>query len=283
MATSMKKEENPAAAMRPNSPGRPEERTSRRVQCREKKWERQDAQLNDGSQGGGKSRAVDAHIQQEDEAVIPGDIEDTAGKHGGGGETRTAVIAQEGGEQLIEQKDRHREGDRTQVFHRQREQGVIGAEQPQHGFRQQEDQPPAERRKPGAEQHSGSEEAVLGAVVPAAPGGGKEDRAADAGEQSQAVNDVPDGREYGQSGGAVRPLVLSRHGGVHQSVDGADHGTAEGGAEIAQIDGPDISGEKIHDDSKPLFQILLRTNKKEPDKQQAFQPDCLSSSSFQSE
>ncbi len=158
----------------------------------------QDAQLNDGSQGGGKSRAVDAHIQQEDEAVIPGDIEDTAGKHGGGGETRAAVIAQEGGEQLVEQKDRHRKGDRTQVFHRQREQGVIGAEQPQHGFRQQEDQPPAERRKPGAEQHSGGEEAVLGAVVPAS-GRRQRKSTADAGEQPQAVNDVPDGREYGQS------------------------------------------------------------------------------------
>lgn len=79
------------------------------------------------------------------------------------------------------------------------------------------------------------------------------------------------------------PWYLTYHGGVHQPVDGADHGTAEGGAEIAQIDGPDISGEKIHDDSKPLFQIFLRTNKKEPDKQQAFQPNCLSSSSFQSE
>lgn len=71
MATSMKKEENPAAAMRPNSPGRPEERTSRRVQCPGEEVGEQDAQLNDGSQGGGKSRTVDAHIQQEDEAANP--------------------------------------------------------------------------------------------------------------------------------------------------------------------------------------------------------------------
>ncbi|MPM78791.1 hypothetical protein SDC9_125804 [bioreactor metagenome] len=80
----------------------------------------------------GKPRAHDAHIAGEDEKVIAGDIEESAEKHRGGGEPGAAVVAQESGQHLVEDKQRNGEFYRLKVLPRKRQKSFLRAEEQQH-------------------------------------------------------------------------------------------------------------------------------------------------------
>lgn len=60
-----------------------------------------------------------------------------------------------------------------------------------------------------------------------APHGTQQHTAADAGQQVQTVDDVPDRGHHGQRRRAGRPLILPHHGGIHHAVDGRDSGRCQ--------------------------------------------------------
>ena len=69
--------------------------------------------------------------------------------------------------------------------------------------------------------------------------------AADAGQQAQTVNDVPDRGDYGQRRRLVRrPLILPHHGGVYYAVAGRDQDAAKGG-EVFEVDWSDLIRQEI--------------------------------------
>ena len=94
---------------------------------------------------------------------------------------------------------------------------------------------------------------------------GEKDGAADARQKAQAVDDVPHRGHHCQGGGAVGPLVLPHHGHVHDAVDGAGEGAAEGRPQVAEIELPDISGQQVHGFASSLSKSAPGRRKK-PDK-----------------
>ena len=79
-----------------------------------------------------------------------------------------------------------------------------------------------------------------------APHGAEKNVAADAGQQAQTVNDVPDRGNNGQCSRTRRPLILPHHGSVYHAVDGRDQGAAKGGGEVFEVDRSDLIRQEIH-------------------------------------
>lgn len=130
---------------------------------------------------------------------------------------------------------------------RQRQQGLLRAEERQklpvkeddgHPSQSgQNDRPNDSRRKVFVE--------FLFVAGCLAPHGTEKDTAADAGQQAQTVNDVPDRGDYGQRRRLVRrPLILPHHGGVYYAVDGRDQDAAKGG-EVFEVDRSDLIRQEI--------------------------------------
>lgn len=237
---------------------------------------KEDTEGDEGAQHRGQTGAEDPQIQSKDKEIIPKDIEDAAGQNGSCGQSRGTVVAEEGGQHLVEQKQWNAKLDRQQIPLCQRKQGILSAEKAKQRGVKEDHHPPAQRPQNYGRQKGGSE--GLGLAFPsrltAPPGRGEEHRAADPGEESQTVNEIPDGCHHRQSGGALRALVLSHHGHVHHGVDGADEGAAKGRSQIPPIQPPHILPQKIHTFSSPFSEKKSRIRK------QASQPVLLSGSSF---
>ena len=186
-------------------------------------------------------RPHDAHIQGKDEKIISRDVEKPAEEHRGGGKPRAAVVAQEGGQHLVEDEYRHGELHRPQVLPRKRQKRLVRAEEQEHPPIEKNDSRPAE----GGENHRSDkcrrEIIVRAALTRAAlsPGDAEQHAAADPREQPEAVDDIPDGRDDGQRRRAVGPMVLADDRHVHDAVNRADHRAAEGRSEISEIYGAD--------------------------------------------
>lgn len=80
----------------------------------------------------------------------------------------------------------------------------------------------------------------------AALGDAEENRAADTGKQTKAVDNVPDRRDNTHRRRALRPMVLPDHDHIDKAEDAAHERAAESGGEIFQIDFTELVVYKIH-------------------------------------
>ena len=240
---SMKKVENPVTQisryLRRSWVGR----TRRRVLRLRTKWGEHDQDGDHRADGGGQARAEGAHVAGEDEEVIAEDVEDAAGQHRRGGQGGVFVIAQVGRQRLGKEKAGDDKFNGPDILPRQ-DQGVpLRAEELQQRSVKQGDGRPHHRG-----QHSRAEDGkgkvfIGPADLPVAlsADGAQQHRPADAHEQPQAVNDVPDGGHHRQRRSPLRPVVLAHHGHVHNGVDGGDQRAAEGGGQILEVKGFDLA------------------------------------------
>ena len=218
---------------------------------------------------GRKACAEDAHIAGEYEEVVTEDVENAACEHACGRKTGVAVVAQEGCQHLVKQEKRHNELDRQHIALREREQRIRRAEQPQHGHVEKRDHDPPQRRKDHRQAERGGEILVfvLVAGFPAAAQRGEQHRAADARQQAEAVDDVPNRRDDRERRRAVRTLVLADHRHVHDAVDRAGQRAAERRRQIAEVQRFDPVFEKIQISHPFPFAVARRAaQKKKPDK-----------------
>ncbi len=63
----------------------------------------------------------------------------------------------------------------------------------------------------------------------------EENRAADAHQESEAVDDVPYRGDYSQGGRSFRAVVLADHGHIDNGIDRRDQGAAKGRSQIFKI------------------------------------------------
>ena len=223
----------------------------------------------DGTDGGGQAGTVDAHVAGENEEVIAENVENAAGQDAEGGKAGAFVIAQEGRHHLIKKIQGEHIFNGAHIRLRQHQQGAVGAEEGEDGAVKEDDAHPSQRS-----QHHGADEGrreilVFAAVACfAAPPDAEEHAAAGAHEQAEAVDDVPDRCNDGQRRRSLRPLILPDHGHVHDRIDRGDHGGAEGGGQIFEINGFDPIGQKIHIYSSFLHENL-RGNLHEKNGQEA--------------
>lgn len=188
-----------------------------------------DDQGEHGTHGRGNARAHDAHVQRKHEEIVAKYVEYTAEQHRLGGQRRVAVVAQKRRHQLGEQEAGHHKLDREQIRPGQRQQGLLRAEQRQKRPVKKEESRPCQSGQNDRPDDSRRKVFVgpLFAACRLAPHGTQQHTAADAGQQAQTVDDVPDRGHHGQRRRARRPLILPHHGGVHHAVDGRDSGRCQ--------------------------------------------------------
>ena len=188
-----------------------------------------DDQGEHGTHGRGNARAHDAHVQRKHEEIVAKYVEYTAEQHRLGGQRRVAVVAQKRRHQLGEQEAGHRKLDGEQIRPDQRQQGLLRAEQRQKRPVKKEESRPCPGGQSDRPDNSRRKVFVgpLFAACRLAPHGTQQHTAADAGQQAQTVDDVPDRGHHGQRRRARRPLILPHHGGVHHAVDGRDSGRCQ--------------------------------------------------------
>ena len=197
-------------------------------------------------QAGGNARPHDAQVQDKDKKVIPQHVEHAPGQDRAGGQGRPPIVAEKGRQHLGKEEEGHRELHRVQIIPRQRDQRLVPAEKAQQGDLKEDQAQPAGRRQKHRKAQRHSKGLVGLPALPLPPVRTGQHRTPNAGQQTQAVNDVPHRRHHSQRRCAVRPLILPHHRHVHQTIYRGQHGTAKGRAQILEVGVLYISSQQIH-------------------------------------
>lgn len=198
---------------------------------------------NHRTNGGGKPRAHGPHIAGEHKEIVPKDVKDAACQNAAGGQGWVLVIAEVGRQGLGEQEAGDHEFYGQDIFPGQCQGVAFRAEKLQKLTVKKGNNDPHDDGQDDRTD-DGSGEILVGPAnlpVPLAPDGAEDDGAADAHEEPQTVNNVPDGGHNRQRRRAFRPVVLAHHGHIHNGVDGSNQGAAEGGRQILEIEGFDFA------------------------------------------
>ena len=198
--------------------------------------------------GGDDARAHDAHICHEHEEIIPEHVENTAEQDGLCGKGGVAVVAEERRQHLGDEEAGDDEFDGEHIFPRQGQKGLLRAEKRQQLTVEERNGDPRKKSQ-DARLDEGGGKILVGlffADAGLAPHGAEQHGAADAGEQTQTVNDIPDRTDHRQRRRTGGTLIPAHHRGVHNAVNGGDQRAAKGGGEVLKIQRPDLVCQKIH-------------------------------------
>ena len=211
--------------------------------------------------GRGQARAVNAHIAGEHEEIIAEYIKNAPGQHAHGGQARVSVIAQEPRQQLVQQEQREHRLDGLHIPLGQGQQRFIRAEEGENGPLKAPYPHPCQ----GSQYHRADGRCgkiLVFAAVPAAAAtpGAEQHAAADAHQQAQAVDNVPQRCYHRQGRRTLRPLILPHHSHIHDGVNGGDQSGAKGRRQIFKINGLDFPVQKLH---AALLLFQEKTDKKQ--------------------
>ena len=197
----------------------------------------------DGAADGcGQTCAENAHVAGENEEIIAEDIEDAAGEHADRRKAGIVIVAQERGQHLVKQEERKHDFDGAHVFHGQRKKRFIRAEEGQNRALKAENADPREEGEKNRADDGRGEKLVFVAAALAAALHAENDAAADAHQQAEAVNHIPDRGDDSQRRRAARPLILADHRHIDHAVDARNQRAAKGGGEVFEIQGFDFAG-----------------------------------------
>lgn len=166
-----------------------------------------------------KPCAVDAHPAGKYENVIAKNIERAAGQHAQRGKAGIGVVSQKCRQHLIQQKQREHPLNRAHVFPSQRRQRFIRAEESQNRPLKAQESRPCQQGQNRRTNDCRCEILVLAAVLLfTAALRAENDAAADAHQQAQTVDNIPDRRNDRQRRRSLRAVILPHHRRIHNGI-----------------------------------------------------------------
>lgn len=215
---------------------------------------------NPGADGCCKPCAVDAHPAGKYENVIAKNIERAAGQHTQRGKAGIAVVSQKCRQHLVQQKQREHPLNRAHIFPGQNQQRFIRAEEGQNRSLKAQESRPCQQGQNRRTNDCRCEILVLAAVLLfTAALRAENDASADAHQQAQTVDNIPDRRNNRQRCRSLRAVILPHHRRIHNGIHRGNHGAAKRRGQVAKIHEFDFSVQQIHAFSL-LFTQKSRTN-----------------------
>ena len=209
---------------------------------------------NSGTSGKG------THPAGKYEKTIAKNIKRAAGQHTQRGKAGIAVVSQRCRQHLIQQKQREHPLNRAHVFPSQRQQRFIRAEESQNRPLKAQESRPCQQGQNRRTNDCRCEILVLAAVLLfTAALRAENNAAADAHQQAQTVDDIPDRRNNRQRRRSLRAVILPHHRRIHNGIHRGNHGAAKRRGQVAKIHEFDFSVQQIHAFSL-LFTQKSRTN-----------------------
>ena len=205
-----------------------------------------DCRRNKLTDRSGQSCTENPQIQREYTEIIPEGITHAADDHRFGCQPRIAVVAQIGREDIAEQAAGNRKENRPQIGIDQLQQFLVGTEKPEHRVPEQPNADHHQHRQRRPIQYRQGEILLCRLLLPFSAVVGKQHRAADTGQQSQAVHNAPQGIEHGKSRISGGTVILPHHHGIHQTKDRGDQCTSRCRHQILDINRFDPISQQIH-------------------------------------